>query len=165
AGGLHRLAGLLRDQPCGLVMAPPEPHCHTHEDLRPLVRRQRLAHCCVGGVNRALRLVRPSLRDPPDDLAGVRRANLQPLACLDPLAGDEKLPFHGGCGHAASLDSRRWASTSATHAAAASRSRTRSWGRARSISFTCPTTSRTSCTAGSRRTGATSTSASRRASG
>ena len=106
AGGLHRLAGLLGDQPCGFVVATAEPHRHAHEDLRALVGRQRLLHCCFGGVDRALRLVRAGLRDPPDDLAGVWRANLEPVAGLDPLAGDEDLPFQDGCGHAASLDSR-----------------------------------------------------------
>ena len=63
------------------------------EDLGALVGRQRLAQRLLGRVDRAPRLVRAGLRDPRDELAGVGRAHLDPLAGLDPFAGDEQLPF------------------------------------------------------------------------
>ena len=61
------------------------------EDLGALVRRQRLAHRALGRVDRAPRLGGAGLRDAPDDVAGVGRADLEPVAGLDPLAADEEL--------------------------------------------------------------------------
>jgi hypothetical protein len=70
------------------------------EDLRPLVRRQGLAHRPLGRVDRLPRLGGARLRDAADDLARVRRMDLDPVACLDPLSADEQLPFCGRHGHA-----------------------------------------------------------------
>src|SRR5439155_12574275 len=147
------------DQPGDLVGAAAGGHRDTHEDLGPLVGRQRLPHRLLGRVDRPPRLVRAGLRDAADDLAGVGRANLEPVAGLDPLAGDEELAFQGGCGHAASLgNSCAWVSTSATRGAAPSRSPTRLSARETRISSSYRTSSPISSTRGSRRTGVSSTS-------
>ena len=73
------------------------------EDLRALVRRQRALERGVRGVEGAPRLGGAALRDAADDLARVGRADLDPVAGLDPLAVDQQLAFGRGGGHAPSL--------------------------------------------------------------
>ena len=68
-GRLQRLARLVGDQACDLFVASAERSRDADEDLSALVRRERLPHRLLGGVDRAARLVRARLRDPPDDLA------------------------------------------------------------------------------------------------
>src|SRR5436309_568683 len=62
--GLHRLAGLVRNEPRDLVVAPAEPACDLDEDLRALVRGQGLAHRALGRIDGALRLRGARLRHP-----------------------------------------------------------------------------------------------------
>ena len=100
---LHRLAGLLRDRAGDLLVPAAERTGDLDEDLRALVRGQRVLERAGRGVERAARLVGAALRDAADHLARVRRAHVDPLAGLDPLAGDEQLPFGGRRSHAASL--------------------------------------------------------------
>jgi hypothetical protein len=103
------------------------------EDLGAPVRGQRLGHGSFGGVDGAARLVGAGLGHAADNLAGVGRADVQPLAGLEPLTADQQAPLYGGNGHGGRI--RRWTSrTSATPAAAASRSRTRWWVRGRRTS-------------------------------
>ncbi len=85
-GRLHRLSGLGADQPRGLVGAPTEATGNPDEDLGALVCRERLTHRPFGGVYRAARLGGACLRHPPHHGAVVRRAHLEPLTGLDPLA-------------------------------------------------------------------------------
>ncbi len=73
------------------------------ENLGALVRGERLAHRPLSRVHRAACLVGPALGHTCDELAGVRRAHLDPFAGLDPLAAEEELPFRDRCRHAASL--------------------------------------------------------------
>ena len=61
------------------------------EDLGPLVRRERLPHRRLRRVDGAPRLVRARLRDAADDVARVRGVDVDPLAGLDPLAGEKQL--------------------------------------------------------------------------
>ncbi len=73
------------------------------EHLGSLVRRQRLLHRALGGVDRAADFGGARLGNTSDDLAGVGRADLDPLAGLDPLTVDQE-PFLGRRdGHVASL--------------------------------------------------------------
>jgi hypothetical protein len=98
-GRLERLPGLVRDLPGNLVVSAPQGHRDADEDLRTLVRGQRLAHRCSGRVDRLRRLGGARLRHPADDLAGVGRAHLEPVARLDPLSAHEQLLFGGSHGH------------------------------------------------------------------
>ena len=100
AGGLERLARLGRDGLRDLLMAASELARDADEDLGPLVRRQRLPHRSLGGVDGAPGLGRARLRDPPDDVAGIGGAHLDPVAGLDPLAGDQEPLLESGCRHA-----------------------------------------------------------------
>ena len=63
ARGLQRLAGLGADRPRDLVVAAADEARDLDEDLGALVRRQRLAHRALGGVDRAPRLGGAGLRD------------------------------------------------------------------------------------------------------
>ena len=102
-GSLERLAGLGGDRLRDLLVAAAELAGDADEDLGPLVRRQGLLHRRLGGVDGAPGLRRAGLRDSADDLAGVGRAHVDPVAGLDPLAGDQQ-PLLGRCrGHALSL--------------------------------------------------------------
>ena len=56
------------------------------EDPRALVRRQRIAHRALGGIERPARLRGASLRDATDDFARERGADVGPVARLDALA-------------------------------------------------------------------------------
>ena len=103
---LERLAGLGRDRLRHLLVPPAEEARDAHEDLGALVRRERLAHGGFGGIDRAARLGCTGLRDPPDQVAGVRRAHLDPVARLDPLAADQQLLLGRRHGHPLSLCSR-----------------------------------------------------------
>src|ERR671922_104067 len=71
---LHRFARLVGDLARDLVVPLSERARDTHEDLRPLVRRKRLAHRLFGGVDRAARFLGAGFRNPADDVAGVGRA-------------------------------------------------------------------------------------------
>ena len=74
------------------------------DNSNPLrVGRKRVAHRRLRGVDRAARLVGTALRDASDELAGKRRAHLDPLARLDPLAVDKEHPLRRCRGHAASV--------------------------------------------------------------
>ena len=80
--------------------------------IRRAVRSRIAARSCAGSglSHRALRgrdcvarLFRSALRDPRDDRVVVRRADLEPLARLDPLAVDQE-PALGRCrGHVGSV--------------------------------------------------------------
>ena len=96
---LHRLAGLGGDRLRHLVVPLAEVAGDADEDLGALVRRQRLGHGLLGRVDRAPGIGRAGLRHAPDDLARVRRPDLDPLAGLDPLSADEQLPFDHRRGH------------------------------------------------------------------
>ena len=63
---LQRLAGLGGDRLRDLLVPAAEVAGDADEDLGALVRRQRLAHGGLGGVDRAPGLGRACLRDPPD---------------------------------------------------------------------------------------------------
>ena len=113
AGGLERLAGLGRDRLRDLLVAAAEVARDADEDLGALVRRQRLPHRRLGGVDRPPGLGGARLRDPPDDVAGVGGAHLDPVAGLDPLAADQQLLLGRCRRHPLSLCSGLWPSGSA----------------------------------------------------
>jgi len=98
-GGLERLARFVRDLAGHFIMTAPEAHCDLDEDLRALVRGQWLAHRLGSRVDGLRRFGSPGFRDPADDLAGVGRADLDPVAGLDPFAAHEQLFFGGRHGH------------------------------------------------------------------
>jgi hypothetical protein len=54
--GLHRLARLVGDEARDFVVAAAERAGDLHEDLSALVRRQRLTHRLLGGIDRRSRL-------------------------------------------------------------------------------------------------------------
>ncbi len=74
------------------------------EDRRALVRRDRRRHRPLRGLDRAPSLGRAAFRDATDERAVVRRADLEPVACLDPGAVDEELPLDRGRRHGVSVD-------------------------------------------------------------
>jgi hypothetical protein len=85
AGSLHAcgfqwLPCLIGDQPRRLLVTASERGGDTHDDLGPLVSRQRLTHRAVGRIDRAARFAGPGLRHPSDDVAGVGGAHLEPVA-------------------------------------------------------------------------------------
>ena len=97
---LHRLARLGRDRPRDLLRALLDEARGAIEDRRALVRGQRLAIARSAASTARARLGRATLRDAADERAVVRRANLEPVAGLDPLAVDEELPLDRGRRHA-----------------------------------------------------------------
>ena len=99
AGGLDRLAGLVGDRARDLLVAAADQAGDLDEDLGALVRGQRALERARRCVDRAPRLVGAALRDAADDVAGVGRAHLDPLAGLDPLAVDQEPALGRGCGH------------------------------------------------------------------
>jgi len=104
ARGFQGLPCFVGDQPRSLFVAPAERTGDAHEDLGPLVRRQRFAHGELSGVDGSARLVGAGFCHAADDVAGIGRAHLEPVARLDPLAPDEQLLFVGLSDHGASLD-------------------------------------------------------------
>jgi hypothetical protein len=106
ARGLHRLPGLGGDRPGHLVVPLAEERGDAVEDRGPLVRRERFRHRALGGVDGPSRLLRAGLRHPTDDVAGVGRAHLDPLAGLDPLAVEEEAALGRGRSHGVSLPRR-----------------------------------------------------------
>ena len=98
-GGLERLARLGGDLGGDLVMAARDSRDGLDEDLGALVRRKRVGHRLLGCVDSGLCLGRAGLRDAAHDVARVRRANLLPLARLDPLAADQEFPLGRGSRH------------------------------------------------------------------
>ncbi len=103
SGCLQRLAGLGRDRVRDLLVAAAELTGDPDEDLGSLVGRERLPHRRLGRVDGATRLRLAGLRHAPDHVAGVGRAHLDPVAGLDPLAGDQEPTLVSGRRHAASL--------------------------------------------------------------
>ena len=93
AGRLQRLAGLRGDLARDLVGPLAKGARDADEDLRPLVRRERVSHRALGGVDGGARLCGARLRDTGDERAVVGRGDLDPFARLDPLAVEEQLPF------------------------------------------------------------------------
>jgi len=93
AGRLDRLAGFGGDRAGDLLMAASEAGRDTDQDLGSLVRRERVLQRLLGGVERAAHLGRAAFRDPSHHVAGVRRADLAPLAGLHPLAADQEAPL------------------------------------------------------------------------
>ena len=88
---LERLPGLGRDLPRGLVGSPAERARDTHEDLCPLVRRERVAHRPLGGVDGRSGLRRAGLRDARDDRPVVRRHDVEPRSGLEPPPVEQQL--------------------------------------------------------------------------
>ncbi len=103
AGRLQGLPGLRADGARGLVVALREEPRDAIEDRRALVGRDRVAHGGLGGVERPPRLLGPGARDAPDERPVERRAHVDPLAGLDPLAADQQVLLGRGRGHAVSV--------------------------------------------------------------
>ena len=103
ASGLHRLPRFRRDRARCLFVALAEVSGNADEDLRSLVRGQRLLHRRRGCVDRPARLGRSALGHPADDVARVRRPDVEPIARLDPLSVHEQALFGDRDGHAPSL--------------------------------------------------------------
>ena len=83
ASGLQRLAGLGRDLARGLVGAASERAGDAHEDLGPLVRRERRLHCACRCVERPPRLGRARLRHAGD---GRRRRTVSAISTQSPVS-------------------------------------------------------------------------------
>ena len=99
--GLHRLARLIGDHPRHFFVTAAERPGDLDEDLGALVRGHRFAHRRFGRVQCLARLARAGLRDASDDLAGERRAHIEPLTRLNPFSADQQAFFgkrrdHGG---------------------------------------------------------------------
>src|SRR5439155_7082190 len=76
------------------------------EDLRALVRRQRLGQGALSRIDGTARLVGPAPGNAADDFAGVGGADLDPVAGLHPLAVDQQPTLRRRCGHRASVGER-----------------------------------------------------------
>ena len=107
-GRLERLARLRGDLARGLVGPASERARDADEDLRPLVRRERLAHRALGRVDRGPGLRCARLRDPGDERAVVGGRDVDPFAGLDPLTVEEELPLGRRRGHSSTLRPGRW---------------------------------------------------------
>ena len=104
---LHGLAGFGRDRPRDLFAALLDEARGPVEDRSALMRRKRLGHRALRGVDRSARLAAAALRDAPDERAVVGRQNLQPVAGLDPLAADQDLALGRRGGHGLSVEAPR----------------------------------------------------------
>ncbi len=101
---LQRLAGLVGDHARDLLVAAAETCRDANEDLCTLVCGQRVLHRPLCRVDRAARFLSARFCHTPDDVAGVGRAHLEPVARVDPLTADEQALFIGCSDHEASLD-------------------------------------------------------------
>ncbi len=85
---LQRLTGLIGDHARDLLVAAAETCRDANEDLCTLVCGQRVLHRPLRRIDRAARFVCARFCHTPDDVAGVGRAHLEPVARVDPLTAD-----------------------------------------------------------------------------
>jgi len=100
SGCLDRLSRFGGDRAGDLLVAATQARRDADEDLRALVRGQGILQSLLGGVERAPNLGGAALRDPADDVTGIGRPDLAPLAGLHPLALDQEAPLGRRDGHA-----------------------------------------------------------------
>jgi hypothetical protein len=105
AGRLQRLSCLVGDQPGDLVVPRPSwPATLTRISARLWAGSG--SAIARSAASSALRLPSAALGDAADRLPGLGRADLETLAGLDPLAGDEKPALERRCRHVASVGAR-----------------------------------------------------------
>ena len=98
---LHGLARLSGDRPSRVVGALCEKSGDAVEDGGTLVRRQWVRHRSFCGVESASCLLGACAGHPSDHVARVRRADVDPVARLDPVSADEEALLDRGHGHGA----------------------------------------------------------------